>query len=273
MRKTTTSLLLLFSLLLGACSALGGDGSSAPSLFSSRGNDDVPHTLSVQGRGTVTLAPDIATISIGVQTENANAQEAVAANNSQSQAVVEALETFGISGNDLRTTNFSVFPIQERNFNNEVISTTFRVNNTITVKVRNLDDLGAVLDAVVTAGANNINNIRFEIDPTRQTGAYNQALQAAIEDALTTAELMASAAGVQLVDVQTISASSGGIVEQFEVRSLSVAADSFASAPISPGENEVTVTVFVVYEIQLYIPPPAAPTAAPEEEPAEGEDG
>lgn len=264
------TLLLITTAFISACSALPQVGSASGSSGGGDGSA-AQHTISVSGQGTVSLIPDMASISIGVQTEDANAAQAVANNNAQSELVIQALDSFGVASRDIQTTNFSVFPIQNRNGNGEVVSTTFRVQNTVNVTVRDLDDLGAILDAVITAGANTIGGIRFEVDPERAKEAEDEALTDALADARHKADLLAQAAGVNLVDVLSISVSTfGGPVTFVETRALGVGGGGDIS--ISPGESDLTVQVFVVYEIVLVTnDPPPQPTeeAAPTEESSE----
>ena len=179
--------ILLAAASLAACSALPQSTSSGG--VSTDVLPVVQHTISVSGRGTVSLVPDIVSLSIGVQTEGAVAADAVAANTARSEQVIEALGEFGVDSRDISTTNFSVFPIQNRGPNGEVINTTFRVQNTVNVTVRDLDNLGGILDAVVTAGANTISGIRFEANDISSRLAHDEALTDALVDARTQADL------------------------------------------------------------------------------------
>jgi uncharacterized protein len=209
---------------------------------------EAQRTISVNGSGVVSLTPDIATISIGVRTENADASEAVSSNNSQAAQVMAALESFGIAEEDIQTSNFSIYPRQDYNREGELIGTTYVVDNTVIVKVRDLDQVGAVLDASVRAGANSIGGISFTVEDSSE--AYNQALEAAFASARSRAQALASAAGVQLGDVQTISSYvSGGpipVVRDAHVQIELMAAD----VPISPGQTDITVEVSVVFAIR-----------------------
>jgi uncharacterized protein YggE len=204
-------------------------------------------TISVNGTGNISLNPDIATISIGVHTENKDAQQAVSDNNAQAQQVTSALTAAGIAAKDIQTSNFSITPRQEYDNNGTVTGVTYVVDNNVQVTVRNLANLGSVLDSVVQAGANNINGIQFSVeDPT---DAYNAALQAAVNDAHSRAEALAQAAGVELGAVQTITSTiSGGPTPVF--RELAAAPSAVAEVPISPGQTQITVDVGVVYAIR-----------------------
>ena len=264
--------LLLTAALLVACSSLPSTSSNGGA--SSGVAPVVPHTISVSGQGTVSLVPDMASLSIGVQTDGAVAVEVVAANNTQTEQVIEALGTFGVDSRDISTTNFSVFPIQNRGPNGEVTSTTFRVQNTVNVTVRDLDNLGGTLDAVVTAGANTISGIRFEANDVSSRLAHDEAAMDALADARREADLLADAAGVRVVDVISISMSTfGGPVTFVESAALGDFGGG-GDVPISPGELDLTVEIFVVFEIALEssAAPQPAPTAVPDTDPESSEE-
>src|ERR1700690_4019082 len=139
---------------LSACSPANVVASPAPT----------QRTLSVTGTGTVNMTPDIAYINIGVHTEKPAATDAVTENNTQTQQVVDALKAAGVDVKDIQTTNFSIYPnTQFDPQTNQKIGTTYAVDNTVNVTVRKLDQLGALLDASVKAGANSVNSIQFDV--------------------------------------------------------------------------------------------------------------
>ncbi len=259
--------ILFATVMISACSALPSSPSTGG--VSSDVLPIVQHTISVSGRGTVSLVPDMVSLSIGVQTEGAVAADAVAANTARSGLVIEALGEFGIDSRDISTTNFSVFPIQNRGPNGNIISTTFRVQNTVNVTVRDLDNLGGILDAVVTAGANTISGIRFEANDVSSRLAHDEALTDALVDARRQADLLADAAGVRVVDVLSISVSTFGEPLAFvQSRALGDFGGG-GDVPISPGELDLTVEIFVVFEITLESieAPQPEPTAEPDSAP------
>ena len=208
-----------------------------------------PRTLSINGSGTVTLKPDIAYINIGVQTEGKSAKEAVASNNQQSQKLFDALTSAGIAEKDIQTSNFSIYPRQE--YDNQGQPTgvvTYVVDNTVNVTVRNLEEIGTILDAAVQAGANNIYGIQFDVE--NREAAQQQAMTLAMDNAKERAEVLAKAAGVELGAVQTIQTYLGGS-SPVPYQKTVMAADSVSSSvPVSPGEMQIMVDVSIVYEIR-----------------------
>jgi uncharacterized protein YggE len=231
--------ILLMGVLLSAC------GTAA----AAQGSENSQRTLTVNGSGRVDLTPDIAYISVGIHTEGADAAQAVTENNVTSQKVAEALEDFGIEPEDIRTTNFSIFPQQQYDQDGQLTGVIYMVDNTVFVTLRDLDQVGDVLDAVVEAGANNINSIQFDVEDKSE--ALSEARDEAVEDAQSQADELAKAAGVGLGSVQNISAFSSGIpypVVGGKGGGGPIAAE--ASVPISPGQMTLTVEVHMIYEIQ-----------------------
>jgi uncharacterized protein YggE len=208
-----------------------------------------PRTVTVTGTGKVTLTPDIAYISIGVHTENASAKDAVAGNNTQAQAVIAAIKGFGVADKDIQTTNFSIYPQQQFDANGKPIDTKYVVENTVYVTVRDLSKLGDLLDSSVSSGANNINNIQFDV--ADKTGALSQARLAAVADAKKQADELTKATGVTLDVVQNISYydTSAPVTVQYSKADV-VAAPMAASVPVQAGSMQIFTTVTVVYGLK-----------------------
>src|SRR5690606_38461790 len=153
-------------------------------------------TTQVYGTGKVRGRPDIASLSVGVTTEDEDVQKAVAENSSAAQRIIAELTKSGIDPRDIQTQNFSVFPQYKHTKDGEPAPQTLRVSNTVEITVRNLEKLGSVLAQVVGAGSNQINGLNFSFsDPLP---LVKQARQQAIEDARQRAETYAGSAGARL---------------------------------------------------------------------------
>jgi uncharacterized protein YggE len=203
-------------------------------------------TITVNGEGRVSLLSDVATISIGVQTENKQAAQAVTQNSSQATDVLSKLKQFGIDEKDIKTTNFSVYPRQQYDADGKPIETTYVVENTVNVKVTDVKKVGEIIDSVVKVGANNINSIRFDVsDPS---SAYGQAIDAAMADAKAKAESVAKAASAKLGPVKSVQVSIGGRTDQPLYREA-MAAPGAAQVPVAAGQTDVVVSVTVAYFI------------------------
>jgi uncharacterized protein len=204
-------------------------------------------TITVSGTGKVTLTPDIAYVSIGVQTQDASATTAMEANNTKAQAIIAAIKAAGVEDKDIQTTNFSIYPQQQYDKDGNMTGILYVVNNTVYLTARDLTKLGGLLDATVQSGANTINSISFDV--ADKTAALSQARLAAVTDAAKQANELTSAAGVSLDDVQTISYydTSAPITVQYARAAMDVAG---GSVPIQSGSMDITTTVTIVYELK-----------------------
>jgi len=207
-----------------------------------------PPSLTVTGEGHVSAAPDIAVITLAVVAEAKTAQDALASNAKDMTAVIAEVKAAGIGDRDIATSGLSVEPVYsdpEKSPDGRATITGYRVSNQITVRVRELSVSGALLDAVVKAGANRVAGIAFEIDGIE--ALRDQAIEAAILEAKRKADLMAKAAGVTLGPIRSLNTSDAGMpFYRMEARAMSAAAPQ---TPIMGGEQTVTVSATVVYDI------------------------
>ena len=207
-------------------------------------------TLSVSGSGDALLAPDIAYIYVGVHTENPTAAEAVDENTSQTEKLIQAIRDFGIDPKDIRTTNFSIYPMDRFDPSTGMPSgeKVYAVDNTVYVTVRDLTKLGDLLDTAVQAGANNINSVQFDV--AEKDEALKQARADAVKDAEAQAQSLAQAAGLSLGEIQSISFFDAQPYPLFEGKCGGGMAADAASVPIQPGQLTFTVSVSVTYALK-----------------------
>jgi len=212
-----------------------------------------PRTLNVSGNGTVYLTPDIAYITIGVHTEDPDLAAGVSKNNTQAQALVDALKKAGIAAKDIQTSNFSVYTNNngqtfDKTTGQVISSGDYSVDNTVNVTVRDLTHLGNVLNTAVGAGANNINSINFDVSD--KTVAQEQARQKAMANAASLASELAKTAGVQLGEIQAITYSDNSPLSYYGMGGGGASAAPNASVPIQPGQTQIAVTVSVTYALK-----------------------
>lgn len=243
-------LFTLMILLAGLLSACGGIAYARyPEAPVTQADQQPLRTLSVNGTGRVYLVPDIAYISIGVHTEGKNAAEVVANNAELSEKVKNALKAAGIDVKDMQTTNFSIYPQAKYDDQGQPTGViTYVVDNTVYVTVREIDEVGVILDTAVKAGANNIYGIQFDVADKNK--ALSEARIQAVQDAQKTADELAQASGVTLGAVQTISSYNSPPVPVYDARGGGMAVEQAANVPVSPGQMVLTVDVSVVYEIR-----------------------
>jgi len=202
-------------------------------------------TISLSATGAVKTTPDKVDISTGVTTEGQTAREALTKNTDAMTKVVEGLKSAGIEPKDIQTTNFSVSPIYEqRKQGQAAFITGYRVTNQVHIIVHDTEKLGEILDKVVTLGANQIDSVRFEVSDLEQR--KDDARRRAMRNAIRRATLYAQAGGAHLGDVLRINerVSGSGRNPTFQSR---IAA---TSAPIAPGQLELTVSVDVTWALR-----------------------
>jgi uncharacterized protein YggE len=245
---------LLIAALLSGCGAAAAAPAFAqgqqPTPTASAVSTASPRTITVSGTGKAYLTPDIAYIYIGVHTEGKDAAEAVASNNTLTQKVIDAIKSFNVASKDIQTTNFSIYPQQQYDNTGKSQGITYMVDNTVYVTLRDLTKIGDLLNGAVSAGANSINGIQFDV--TDKTAALSEARKAAMADAQSQAEELATAANVSLGAVQEINASTtnSSPIPLYGKGGGAALAAPEASVPVSSGQLDVTVNVNVVYEIK-----------------------
>lgn len=202
--------------------------------------------VTVVGHGESKGKPDTATVQIGVDTDAATAKDALAQNTAQAQAVITKLKELKIDEKDIQTSNFSIYP----NYNTDGRQVTgYRVSNSVSVKIRNLDQAGTLLDQVVQAGANSVTGISFSVEnPQAQ---FEQARTSAINDAKTRATQLATAGGASVGDVLVITENVGSAPPV----PLALARDAASNAageavPVQPGEQSFNVDVQVTFQLR-----------------------
>ena len=207
---------------------------------------EAERVITVTGRGSVEMAPDMATISLGVMEQAEEARAAMSATSEAVTAILERLEAVGIESRDVQTDNLSLQPVWSRsNTNNEPPQVVgFVARNTLSIRVRDLDTLGRTLDAVVQDGANTFNGLRFSVQD--QKPAIAKARAAAVQDGIARATQLAEAAGVKLGPVQSIS-EQGGVVRprMMEMADARMASD----VPVAEGEVSLSAQVSMVFSI------------------------
>jgi uncharacterized protein YggE len=205
--------------------------------------------ITVQGTGKVTLSPDLATIAIGVQAQGASAAKAQSSASAAMAKIIAAVKSKGIADADIATQWVSLDPQYDYNAGStppHLIG--YAANQSLSVKVRKIENTGEVIDAAVGAGATQIGGISFSV--TDPAGASAQARSAAIADALARAKSLAGAAGVTLGAAISISEVSAPVTTPYPyaLGGAAVGAPSVPT-PVQPGTTEVEVDVQVTFAI------------------------
>lgn len=196
--------------------------------------------LTVTGTGESRVAPDMASIQMGVTTQGPGAAEAMRQNSARQAAVIAALAGAGIEQADIQTSGLNLNPVMDYGEGRAPTVTGYQASNMVTVRVRDVPRLGEVLDTIVSAGANEINGITFLRDDN--AAAQDDARRAAVEDARHKAGVLAEAAGLTLGPVLVIRDSAVAEGPRPMMMEARAAADS-AAVPIAAGDIATTATV------------------------------
>ena len=205
-----------------------------------------PRTITAVGAGSASASPDVATAQIGVETQSSAPEEATLQNEERIKAVVEALKAAGIDPKDIQTTYYNLWA--EQRYDPEKGQPTgeyvYHVGNGLSVKIRDLSKVGAILSSAVEAGANNISGVSFSIEDTSALEA--EAREKAVADAEARAESLARLSGVELGEVVLVSEVIGGPVTVFAERAMG----GGGGVSIEPGQLEVSMQVQMSFAIK-----------------------
>jgi uncharacterized protein YggE len=203
-------------------------------------------TITLNGRGTIDHAPDIAMISVGVSVEAETASAAMTQQSTKMNGVFAAVKAAGIADRDMQTSNLSLNPVYDYPQNQKPRLRGYNASNQITIKVRDLKSLGKTLDSVVKGGGNTINGVSFSID--KPESYQNEARVAAIKDAAARADLYANAIGYKVKRVVTVSEQEY-FPQPVPMMQRMQVADQAEATPVAAGEVSLTQTVSVTFEL------------------------
>jgi uncharacterized protein YggE len=205
-------------------------------------------TFSVTGEGKVSVPPDIAVISAGVQAQGNTAKIAQDQLNKNMNAVSAAVKVAGVDSKDIQTSGYNINPTYNYQTGGQRI-TGYQASSNLTIKVRAIDRANAVIDAATGAGATNVGGITFDVDD--KTKAQNEARQKAVADAKSKAENAARIAGFSLGKIINYSEDFGNAVRPIPMLAKAdLAGGGGVPTQVETGTNEITVTVTLSYQIQ-----------------------
>ncbi|MBC8141601.1 MAG: SIMPL domain-containing protein [Armatimonadetes bacterium] len=210
---------------------------TAPSVFPNKA------TIAVTGTGEVSVTPDIARITVGVQTRGKDSAVAAAENATRTDAVIKAVRALGVAQKDIQTEGYSIYPQFDYQKQPPVL-TDYQVSNSVRITVRKLADAGKILDAALKAGANVAGGIEFDLsDPQK---ARDEAMAKAVKDAVRKAKLMAKA--LDTTRTLTLLELSEGVASDYQqprpMLGMAMAREAKAApTPIEAGQTKITVSV------------------------------
>jgi uncharacterized protein YggE len=186
-------------------------------------------------------------INIGVRSQGATVIDAIAINNGQANAIQTALVEQGVAEEDIQTSNFNVYQQSDYDYQGSPVNTYYSVENTVYVTVRQLENLGNVLDAVARSGANNIYGVNFDVED--KSAAQSAARELAVQSGQAQAQELAQAAGFELGELISIT-SSATSTTPFYGYGMGGGGGKAESVPISTGQIPINAQVEMTYAIK-----------------------
>lgn len=220
------------------------------------GQDIEPrNTITVSDTGEVYTKPDLALVTLSVLSESKTVAEAMQDNTEKMNAVIEFVKNQGVEAKDLKTTSFNISPRYEWQEKGTCVPPCpsgrrvlvgYEVRQSLQVKIRNMEQIGNVLEGATDAGANEVGNLQFTVD--NEEALKKQARDQAIEKTKNKARELALKLGVDLVKIISFS-ESGSSPRFYAFDETPYGAGGEAAPKIETGENKIEVTVNITYEI------------------------
>lgn len=205
-------------------------------------------TVTFTGEGKVSAKPDIATVDFSIVTEATTSTDAQNQNSSKSKSVEDFLKKQGIEDKDIKTTAYNIYPQYYYPANGPQRFSGYQVSQSYHVKIRDFTKASAVVDGLVKAGVNQVNNLEFEIEDPDRLQADARAM--AIEDAKSKADELKGEVGIKLGKIVSFSENTGGY-PIYAYDYAEAGRGGGGSGPALPtGENEITVSVSITYQIK-----------------------
>ena len=206
-------------------------------------------SLYVNGHGSVKLKPDTASVAVGVIVTRPTLAAAQNVATEQATKIIDTVKAAGVAEDDIQTANYSVSLVYDYDQSPPTVEG-YQISNQVNVTIRNLDAVGSILEAVVSAGANNIYGISFYVnDPT---AAASQARTLAVADARKKADELAAAADLVVCRISSISESYSPVAPpvMFSAEAAGRAMDAAAPVPVQAGVSEIAVDVQMNFELK-----------------------
>jgi len=218
--------------------------------------DPSEQTISVSGTATASSSPDTLIIVLGVESEAKTANESLSENSNSLNSVISSLVNSGISEEDIRTSNFSIYPlydsVKDSDGNWQQILNGYRVSNILSIQTDKIDSAGDIIDVAVSSGANRVDNVSFQLSDQKLEKISDDLIADAINDATQKAEKALVPLKQKIVGVKSVIIHDNAV--PYYDSPMRASFDGFAessmkSAPIMSGDEEITTNVSIVFYI------------------------
>lgn len=214
-------------------------------------NQQNQNQITVSGEGKVYAKPDVAIVSLGVNTTGATVAVVTKNNTDKMNAVIDTIKNLGIEEKDIQTTNYNLTPLYNYTEYAGRIFQGYTLDQNVQVKIRDFTKIGDVLSEGTTNGANLVGDLQFTIDDPEQL--KNEARAKAIAQAKANADNLAKASGVRLGKIINVFESNNYYPTVYSNKALGMGGAVSESAPapsIQPGQQEVTITINLTYQVK-----------------------
>lgn len=242
-RRTLVALAAAAALAAGSLVMVGRPPAAAAAPVAA---DDLRSTVSVVGDGRVTVQPDLATVTFGVEANGPTLAAAQADASTRMQAVIDGLLGLGIPREDIKTNRISASPVYDQRDNTQIRG--YRASNSVQVKLRELDRVGPIVDAITAAGANRVDGLAFSVEKIEEP--KNQARALAMQNARVKADQLAALAGMRVVGIKSIVESDASSQPVQFAAPVAARAEAAPAPPVEPGTQEIRTQVSVTYIIE-----------------------
>ena len=222
-----------------------GISSTFEAISTTRENQLDHNTVSVTGSGTAAMRADEATVTLGVQTQEANASEAIRLNAELMTDIIETINALGLTEDEIKTVTYNVYPVYAKDEYDTVSG--YRVINMISVKIKDMELIGKVIDSAANEGANKIQGVSFELSEEKQRELKREAYLTALGDAEEKAKLIAERLNLTITGVLYVSENTYQPYKPYYDYRFELAGTPAPTTPIIEGNLSVSVTAHVIY--------------------------
>lgn len=207
------------------------------------------YTITIDGEGKVASAPDVAVVSLGVQSDAKTVKASQGDNSQRMNDIVKAVKGMGVKDADIQTTNYNIYPKYSYNKDTGISDIVgYTVSQSVTVKVRDLDKVGGILFKAGELGANQVGGVNFTVDNPENLKV--QAREKAIDNAKTKANVLFDKLGLKPGRIVSFSEYSGGNPPIYLEKAYGVGGGAAPAPSIETGSLDVVVNVSLTFEIK-----------------------
>jgi len=208
-----------------------------------------PQEISVSGSGKIYAKPDVAVVVLGVEDRNVKISDIMQGSTNKMNKIITDVKDSGVEEKDIQTTQYSITPEYNWTERGGRIFVGYVITQQITVKIRDFDNIGSILDKATADGANSVGDLQFTIDDVEAVIA--EAREKAIAEAKTKAATLAKQAGLKMVKIINISEGYASYPQPMYDKGAGVMMESASAAPeIQPGQMEINSTVTLTYRVR-----------------------